>query len=414
MNQIEITSKHVECLRNKPSYCINRDYCFLNYGKYEFILDNDDFIEIRDYFNKIFKLDVNHTYPYYKENNKEVNILEYLFHFNFQENIYTFKNNNNYDLRRENVICYPKIYQEIINKFNIIDYIPGHYATLGQQAYKIKNCLWKIKDNEKETLLMYCEKNTLCKLCPESYKKILDFERDHNNNKKLTWYKSTNGYIQTHISQEITNNKCYFIHQIIMDCYGNGKGTKNISVDHIDQNPLNNTWNNLRIATREEQEKNSKGIKEGTKRDRKCNAQDLPEGITQEMMKKYVYYYREYYDKEKEKEREFFRVEHPKLDKSWSTTKSNKVSIQEKLVQANKIVDDLENDIYPNKNDPILPKYVSLVTMRDKPHLVFEKRIVDGKRLNVKMVLPLEYDLQVQLEILNEKIMTKYENETIL
>ena len=223
MNQIEITTKYVECLRNKPSYCINCDYCFLNYGKYEFILDNDDFIEIRDCFNKIFKLDVNHTYPYYKENNKEVNILEYLFHFNFQENIYTFKNNNNYDLRRENIICYPKIYQEIINKFNIIDYIPGHYATLGQQAYKIKNCLWKIQDNEMETLLMYCEKNTLCKLCPESYKKILEFERNYNNNKKLTWYKSTNGYIQTHVSQEITNNKCYFIHQIITGCYGNGK-----------------------------------------------------------------------------------------------------------------------------------------------------------------------------------------------
>ena len=50
--------------------------------------------------------------------------------------------------------------------------------------------------------------------------------------------------------------------------------------------------------------------------------------------------------------------------------------------------------------------------MRDKPHLVFEKRI-DGKRLNVKMVLPSEYDLQEQLKIFVEKIKSKYENEKI-
>ena len=404
MNQLTTSKKIVERLRNKPSYCVNCDYCFLHYGKYEFIIDNDDFIEIRDNFTKTFKLDTTHTYPYYKENNKEVNILEYLFHFNFEENIYIFKNNNKYDLRRDNVICYPKIYQEIVNKYNIIDYIPGHYATLGQQAYKIKNCLWKIKDNEKDFLLMYCEKDTLCKLCPESYQKILDFEYKNNNNKKLTWYKHSNGYIQTHTADN--DKKCYYIHQIIMDCYGNGKGTKNISVDHIDREPLNNTLNNLRIATQEEQQNNTKGILAGTLKER-SSKKDLPEGISYGMFKKYVYYNREFYDKDKKKEREFFRVEHPKLNKPWCTSKSNKITIQEKLAQANKVVDDLENDIYPEKNEA-LPKYVSLIITREKPHLVFEKRI-DDKRLNIKMVLPEDYDLQEQLEKLNEKVKEKYD-----
>lgn len=160
--------------------------------------------------------------------------------------------------------------------------------------------------------------------------------------------------------------------------------------------------------------KNSKGIKDGTKRERKHNAKDLPDGITQDMMKKYVGYYQEWLDKEHTKQREFFKVEkHPKLDKPWCTSKSNKVSIQDKLNQANKVVTDLEKDIYPLKDDPILPKYISLIVMRDKTHLVFEKRI-DGKRLNLKMVLPEEYDIQEQLEKINNKIKQKYEGENIL
>jgi len=406
MNQLTTSQKFVERLRNKPSYCVNCDYCFLHYGKYEFIIDNDDFIEIRDNFTKTFKLDTSHTYPYYKENNKEVNILEYLFHFNFEENIYIFKNNNKYDLRRDNVICYPKIYQQIVKIYNIIDYIPGHYATLGQQAYKIKNCLWKIKDDKEEYLLMYCEKDTLCKLCPNSYKKILEYEE--KTNKKLTWYKHSNGYIQTHTTD---NKKCYYIHQIIMDCYGNGKGTKNVSVDHIDRNPLNNTLENLRIATQEEQVNNTKGVLPGTLKER-SSKKELPDGISYDMFNKYVYYNREIYNNDTKKEREFFRVEHPKLDKPWCTSKSNKVSIQDKLNKANKVVEDLENNIYPEKEGIQLPKYISLVNMRDKPHLVFEKRI-EGKRLNIKMVLPEEYDIQEQLEKINEKIKEKYENENL-
>jgi len=68
------------------------------------------------------------------------------------------------------------------------------------------------------------------------------------------------------------------------------------------------------------------------------------------MMKKYVVYYHEWLNKEHTRSREFFKVEkHPKLDKIWVGKKSNKISIQEKLKEANNIVDDLKNDIYPTK-----------------------------------------------------------------
>jgi len=371
----------------------------------EFRLDEDDWEDIQN-IDKKFKLDKDNMYPYYKENNKNLGILEYLFGYSSTEYIYSFKNDDKYDLRRENVCCFPKFNNYILEKYNVVNYIPGHHKTIGQHAFKMKNPLWKITENEKEYLLMHCETDTICKLCPTSYQKILDFEQQNNNGNKLTFFKNGTGYILAH-----WKNTGIYIHQIITGCYGNGKGTKNISVDHIDQDKLNNTWDNLRIATRTEQEQNSKGIKPGTKKDRKHNAKPLPEGITQNMLSKYVYYADEQYGNDKK--RDFFRICHPKLDKEICSTKSMKVSIQEKLVQANKVATDLDNDIYPEKIEHTLPKYVSLIVARNKPHLIFEKRHED-KRLNVKMVLPDEYDLHHQLCILNDKIKEKYVGETIL
>lgn len=297
-------------------------------------------------------------------------------------------------------------YHSIISEnYTILEYIPGHVNTMGRYANCMKNPVWKVQIDEKEYYLMYCETNCLCKLCPESYKIIKNYHRDIGKN--VTWSKCSTGYIQSHNSH---NDKSYFIHQIIMDCYGNGKGTKTISVDHIDRDPLNNTLENLRLANNETQQQNKKGHLTGTKRERKHSAIDLPSGITQVMMRKYVVYYHEWLDKDKTREREFFKVEkHPKLNDIWFSSKSNKISIQEKLNQANKVVDDLENDIQPIKEGSNVPKYVSLGISRGKPHLVFEKRMSDGKRLNFKMVLPDEYELSEQLSIFDERILKKYE-----
>ena len=391
----------------KPKYSTNEKLMcgVIEYNSKIYLVDLNDKDRIIN-FNKNFVF-VNETdiYPSYCYNYKRFSYLDFIFNYNQETVYFIFKNENHCDLRRNNVEIYHIYHKNISQKYEIIEYMRGHYLTMGQDANLMKNPIWRIKENEKEYILMYCEKDTICKLCPESYQKILDYENNSNNRNKITWFKLQNGYIM--------GSTNLYIHQIITGCYGNGKGTKNVSVDHIDQDPLNNTFENLRIATRKEQEQNTKGIKAGTQRER-SSKKDLPDGITYEMFKKYVYYNREFYNKEKTKEREFFRVEHPNLDKPWATTKSEKVSILEKLAQANKVVDDLENDIYPEKGEPTLPKYVSLVVTREKPHLVYEKRIVDGKRLNIKMVLPEEYDLHDQLAILNEKIKDKYEGESIL
>jgi len=385
----------------KPIYGTNEELnCgTITYGDKKYLIDHKDKDKIIN-FNKNFVFNEydKEDYPSYTYNYKRFTYLEFIFNYNFENVNYVFKNNNKYDLRHCNVEIYHFYHKVISEQYNIIQYIKGHYINNGQDANIMKNPLWKILDNGNEYLLMYCEKDTICKLCVTSYQKIIDYEKTIN--KKLTWYRHQNGYILCSLNM--------YIHQIIKGCYGNGKGTKNISVDHIDQDPLNNTWDNLRVATREEQEQNSKGIKEGTKRERKHNAKKLPEGITQEMMKKYVVYYHEWLDKEHTKQREFFKVEkHPKLDKPWITTKSEKVSIQEKLKQVNKVVNDLENNIYPEKEGIQMPKYVSLINSRGKQHLVFD-RFHNGERMNLKMGLPENYDIHEQMMNLKIKVREKY------
>ena len=79
------------------------------------------------------------------------------------------------------------------------------------------------------------------------------------------------------------------------------------------------------------------------KRNRKHSAQTLPNGLEHHMMKKYVVYYREWIDRSHTKEREYFKIEkHPDLPKSWTSSKSSKIKLNDKLVEANKIIDDLE------------------------------------------------------------------------
>jgi hypothetical protein len=79
------------------------------------------------------------------------------------------------------------------------------------------------------------------------------------------------------------------------------------------------------------------------KRNRKHSAQSLPKGLEHHMMKKYVVYYREWIDRQHSREREYFKIEkHPDLKKAWTSSKSCKITIFDKLAAANKIIDDLE------------------------------------------------------------------------
>jgi hypothetical protein len=287
-------------------------------------------------------------------NNKQININTIIDNFNIKyikndtvidftddiaREIYILKKHNNTNfiekIERKNIINMIKTDKYVKETYKLLKIYRGHINKLGTDAKVEKNRMWKVYDEEqnKNIYLMYCEPNKLVHLCKKSIYKIKEFEQ--NNTGKITWYFHPNGYIQG------SNNM--YIHQVITGCYGNGQGTMDISVDHIDRNKLNNCFDNLRIATREEQEANTKSA-DGERRERKHNAKPLPEGITNDMMKKYIVYYKECYNKEKNLYREFFKIErHPKLDKPWIGSKSNKVSILDKLKEVNDMVDSINN-----------------------------------------------------------------------
>ncbi len=148
------------------------------------------------------------------------------------------------------------------------------------------------------------------------------------------------------------------------------------------------------------------------KRERKQTAQILPPGITQNMMKKYVVYYRETIKHKSGKQlmREYFKVEsHPKLSKPWVTSKSTKITVLEKLEHANQFVTELDNknnddNIVANDADDgnedvsdhittdtatantickrwakYIPKYTMLRVIRETPNIIYLVLVFDRK-----------------------------------
>lgn len=235
------------------------------------------------------------------------------------------------------------------------DFIKGHIKQYGKLAGKYVNPYYRIRSDNK-IYYLYELKDSIFVIDEKSKEKIQLFERKHKI--KLTFYQMTNGYIECHFKD--TN---LYIHQIIMDFYGNIKGTVNGSVDHIDRNPLNNIYSNLRICDNKTQQNNKTGTLEGTKRKRNKNAQNLPEGIKQDMLPKYVVYHREEYNKEKHLFREFFQIEsHPKLNKQLAGSKSIKISIKDKLVEIKNILEKINNGISVDKLKPkLIPPFSSIV-----------------------------------------------------
>lgn len=208
----------------------------------------------------------------------------------------------------------------------------GHLVKEGVTAGSYSNP-YKICDDGKGYIVeMFDSKGRSFFFDYADLKKVLLFKTDKGN--RVSWYVTKTG-VTSDGTRDLryvgcrNGGKMIYLHRYLMS-YTEKKGKGKYSIDHKNRNPLDNTINNLREATQSEQNKNT------GKRSRKITARPLPEGITQNMLPKYVVYY---YENQKNQlgYRDYFVIEsHPvqvdgRFPNKWATSKSMKVSIIDKL-----------------------------------------------------------------------------------
>ena len=280
------------------------------------------------------------------------------------------------DYRLENLNI---IYKEwILNPpegFKILQKGEPTLITEGAFAGEKRNMYWKVEKNNQKFYIMIIKENVYTKFSIKDLNKVLDLKGT-----RPTWCLSSNGYISCR-SKSYEDKKCCYLHQLILDQHNKE------TVDHINQDKLDNRRENLRIINMSEQNKNKD--KKTRRIDCKVN---LPMGI--KVLPKYIEYRKEIYDKENNKEREFFIVNHPKLEKIWETTKSNKVLITDKFKYAKTKIDLIDKKITEEQFKEIigfeekmdLPIGLRLEITREKYHFILDLRNGD-QRYNAKMIL---------------------------
>ena len=152
-------------------YDFDRDHQF---GKIHFddrmvIMDLEDVFSIINYSKTFTRYTPDKQFPYYIQNKQFISYKEFIYKYDEMNVDYIFKNGNSFDLRHSNVDIFHKYHNTIIQKYNVISYQHGHISKNGKDASIMKNPIWRIQEGDKEYILMYCETDTICKLCPKSY-----------------------------------------------------------------------------------------------------------------------------------------------------------------------------------------------------------------------------------------------------
>ena len=192
-----------------------------------------------------------------------------------------------------------------------------------------------------------------------------------------------------------------YLHQLIMNIHNEDLTNYEETVDHINNDKLDNRRENLRLVNMSIQNSNR------PKSERRCNAGELPTSIKQSDLPKYVIYGKEILNSETGKYREYFYISnHPKLEKSWTTSKSEKITIYDKLELAKLKIQELEGHIIEKGEELELPNNIKLINNREKQHFVFDLK-TENIRYNCKSILK-STNIQIKLDNFIDSINKKY------
>jgi len=339
---------------------------------------------------------------------KNKSLIEILYNISNYKEI-KFKNKDTDDYRKNNLeikLNDPIKFNEPVN-VTILEYGSPKLITSGAYSGQYRNMYWKVRDSKNiEYYIMHINDNIYTKFSAEDKNIVLNF-----NDERPTWYLHSAQYIASMFLKEDKKITVY-LHQYIMDVHFEDNTNMKKTVDHINRDKLDNRKDNLRLANMSEQNSNR------DKQKRQKNACDLPEGIQQKDLPIHVCYHKRCYDKENNSWREFFTIDkrHPKLDKSWASSKSNNVSIKEKLEQTKlklkQLNGEITNEEYKKIAEPNFKLFKGLRLSIDKKYnkykFEYENRSIKPC-INYKMVLT-HNDLQLMIDKFIDLLNDKYKD----
>ena len=351
-----------------------------------------------------WKLDEN-DYPYYiNQNRKTIYLIDKIMKKECQGNI-NFLDGNKYNYQKSNLQLV--ILEDEVNDLEepkdveILE--PGNFVTIanGKFSNQKRNMYWKVSNNDDIFYMMSCrntdKKISFIKFSIDSLQKVLDVYK----NIRHIWHIGQNGYPKVSYFDENKIRINRYLHQHLMDYYGHGLSNKKETIDHINRDKLDNRMDNLRLLNQSEQNMNT------GKRNRKHNAKPLPDGLTQEDLPKWVVYYREKIYPENGKYRDFFKIEKcPYSEKVIYSSKSNKVSIRDKLKEIKEKLDQLTNGTYEKEK-----KELPLGMYLKDNCMIFDYRDKEADiRYNLKMKCKNNLNEEENLKLFKEKVKNKYED----
>jgi len=281
-----------------------------------------------------FNFDLIDNLWYYQNYKLKTRLFDILYPNN-KNNTFIFLNNNSNDYRKQNIkIDTPHKYLDIFpepKNYTILEYGSPYKIIAGKYSGQYRNMYWKVKNNNLIYYLMHIKDDIYTKISLDDIDKVLYFK-----NTRSSYYIHSNGYIAT----TVNSDRCfYYLHQLIMDVHDENLSDFTKTVDHINRDKLDNRRGNLRSVDMSIQNSNR------DKSERRKDAIELPNGINQSDLPKYIVYRKEILNKNNGRYREYFYIcNHPKL-KRWETPKSNKLTIQEKLNIVIKKIEELNNDL---------------------------------------------------------------------